>query len=78
MKVFWLLFGFIPCIPLAQIVHPSNSPAYLQNEVAKVYVTMNPLDFTTMVGDSLGSTYEFPADFIYECSSFVDTVQNVG
>lgn len=78
MKVFRLLFVFIPFIPLAQIVQPSNSPAYLQNEVAKIYVTMNPLDFTTMVEDSLGSNYEFPADFMYVSSSLVDTLQNVG
>jgi len=78
MRLMLLLLCMAPLHLLAQLVHPSNSPAFLQNEVAKIYLSMNPQDFDTMVGDSLGSSYEFPANFIYVSSSLVDTVNNVG
>ena len=73
---------FIACLlPLsyfAQVVHPANSNAFLQNEVAKIYITMDPQDFTTMVNDSLGSSYEFLAQFIYQSSVVTDTIDSVG
>ena len=64
----------IPLSLVAQLVHPANSNAFLQNEVAKIYITMNPQDFNTMVGDSLGSNFEFPAHFIYSSSVVTDTI----
>lgn len=75
------LLGIACIIPLAffsQLLHPSNSNAFLQNEVAKIYITMSPQDFNTMVGDSLGSSFEFPAQFIYVSSTFTDTIDIVG
>ena len=75
-----LLIGicFIANGAIGQLLHPANSSAFLQNEVAKIYITMNPQDFITMVGDSTGSTYEFPAEFIYISSAFNDTLDTVG
>ena len=75
-----LLIGicFIANGVIGQLLHPANSSAFLQNEVAKIYITMNPQDFITMVGDSTGSTYEFPAEFIYISSAFNDTLDTVG
>jgi len=73
-----LLLFIAPLQLLGQLVHPNNSSAFLQNEVAKIYLSMSPQDFETMVGDSLGSSYEFPANFTYVSSTIHDTVNNVG
>ena len=73
-----LILALIPLASFGQLVHPPNSPAFLQNEVAKIYITMNAQDFSTMVGDSLGTSYEFPATFIYQSSMVNDTVDTVG
>lgn len=75
-----LLIGicFIANGAIGQLLHPANSNAFLQNEVAKIYITMNPQDFNTMVGDSLGASFEFPATFIYTSSVVTDTIDTVG
>lgn len=78
MKQLLIGFCFIANGAIGQLLHPANSNAFLQNEVAKIYITMNPQDFITMVGDSTGSTYEFPAEFIYISSAFNDTIDTVG
>ncbi|MFN4952200.1 MAG: CotH kinase family protein [Flavobacteriales bacterium] len=68
----------LPLSLVAQLTHPSNSNAFLQNEVAKIYITMNPQDFNTMVGDSSGASFEFLATFIYASSVVTDTIDTVG
>lgn len=78
MRKLTLAFSFFPLVWYAQLVHPANSNAFLQQEVAKIYITMNPQDFNTMVGDSLGSTFEFPAKFVYSSSVLNDTIDSVG
>ncbi len=67
-----------PMCLYGQLVHPSNTPAFLQDEVAKIFINLDPQDFNTLVGDSLGSTYEFPATFIYQSTVIIDTVDTVG
>lgn len=74
-SVLFLAFSFGS---ISQLVHPANSDAFKQDEVAKIYITMNSQDFNTMVGDSLGSTYEFPASFIYISSTLSDTMASIG
>ena len=78
MRNFICIACFFPLTFFAQLLHPSNSNAFLQNEVAKIYITMNPQDFNTMVGDSLGATFEFPASFVYLSSVVNDTIDTVG
>lgn len=75
---FLALMCAISILSFGQLVHPPNTEAFKQNEVPKVFITMNPQDFNTMVGDSLGSNFEFPASFIYNSSTLVDTLSNIG
>jgi len=74
-SVIFLVFSFGS---ISQLVHPANSAAFKQDEVAKIYITMSPQHFNTMVGDSSGSSYEFPASFIYISSSISDTLPSIG
>jgi hypothetical protein len=62
-----------------QVVHPSNNIAFLQDEVASVYININPtlLDYILDV-DSLESNTAYPAQFIYQSSIVTDTVENIG
>lgn len=74
--LFFILFLSHPFF--GQWVQPSNSQAFVQDEVAKIFITMDANDFNTMVGDSLGATYEFPASFIYARTIGNDTIDTVG
>lgn len=62
----------------AQFVYPPNNNAFLQYEVASVYVTMSAVDVQTMVADSVYSDYPFVASVIYSSSAIQDTLTNVG
>jgi spore coat protein CotH len=62
----------------AQFVHPANNNAFLQYEVAHVYVTMSLVDAQTMVTDSLYSDFPFVTSVIYSSSAIQDTILNVG
>ena len=62
----------------AQFVHPPNNNAFLQYEVASVYVTMSAVDAQTMVADSVYSDYPFVASVIYSSSAIQDTLTNFG
>ena len=62
----------------AQFAHPVNNNAFLQNEVATVYITMTSQDAQAMVTDSLYADYLFLATVIYESTSVQDTLTNVG
>ena len=74
-SVIFLVFSFGS---ISQLAHPANSAAFKQDEVAKIYITMSPQHFNTMVGDSSGSSYEFPASFIYISSTLSDTLTSIG
>jgi hypothetical protein len=64
---------------IGQSIHPANSPAFLQNEVATVKISMAPSDLAMLLGpDSLEANFEYPATFIYQSATFSDTVYNVG
>ncbi len=77
------IFLSVVCVLLnlslkAQFVHPSNNNAFLQNEVASVYVTMSAVDAQTMVTDSVYSDFPFVTSVIYSSSAVQDTLVNVG
>jgi spore coat protein H len=80
MKSFFLfiLFVLMELSVKAQFVHPPNNNAFLQYEVASVYVTMSAVDAQTMVADSVYSDYPFVSSVIYSSSAVQDTLTNVG
>ena len=43
-----------------QLAHPNNNDAFLQNEVASVYISIAPEDIETILTDSLLSDHEYP------------------
>lgn len=63
----------------AQLVHPPNNLAFLQDEVATVKIEIDPNDLATILHpNNLESNTLYPATFIYICSAGNDTVTNVG
>ena len=74
----FVLFIFMDLSVNAQFVHPANNNAFLQFEVASVYVSMSAVDAQTMVADSVYSDYPFVASVIYSSSAIQDTLTNVG
>jgi len=62
----------------SQLAHPNNNDAFLQNEVASVYISIAPEDIETILTDSLLSDHEYPASFKYVASFFTDSVELVG
>lgn len=60
-------------------VHPSNNNAFLQNEVASVYIEIDPVYLGFMLHpDSLQANHEYSAKFKYVSSALVDSVDNIG
>lgn len=79
MKILYgILFIFVTQGAQAQFVHPANNNAFLQTEVASVYVTMSSQDAWTMVNDSLYSDFPFVSSVIYSSSTIQDTILTVG
>jgi spore coat protein H len=74
----FVLFVLMDLSVYAQFVHPANNNAFLQNEVASVYVTMSDVDAQTMVTDSLYTDFPFVTSVIYSSSAIQDTITNVG
>jgi hypothetical protein len=77
-KLFSVFNLVISLSAFGQTVHPLNNEAFLQNEVASVYVTIQPTYLDLILGDSLYSDYNFPADFKYISSIYQDSVFNIG
>ena len=64
---------------IGQTIHPANTPAFLQNEVASIKITIAPANLAMLLGpDSLEANFEYPATFIYQSATISDTVYNVG
>lgn len=74
--LFLLLFKFSSVF--GQLVHPANNDAFLQGEVAFVYIQIAPADLNLILTDSLYADHEFPATFRYLSSTIDETVANVG
>jgi hypothetical protein len=73
----WLFFLiFIPHV-IGQEVHPIDNEAFLQNEVASIYVDLPNDQLQLLLVDSLYTDHEFLASFRYQSSVFLDTIQQV-
>ena len=60
-------------------VHPADNNAFLQNEVASVYIEIDPINLGLMLHpDSLQANHEYSAKFKYVSLALVDSVDNVG
>lgn len=60
-------------------VHPADNDAFLQNEVASVFIEVDPADLALMLHpDSLEANHEYPAKFKYVSTVLVDSMDNVG
>ena len=62
----------------AQHVHPANTKAFLQNEVARIDIYIQPEFLNLILGDSLHSDFEFDASFKYTANNFSDSLGNIG
>lgn len=63
----------------AQQMNPPNNVVFLQDEVASFKVYVDPIFLANMLNqDSLQSNNEYPAYFIYETSTYTDTIDSVG
>lgn len=56
---------------------PDFGPAFPQNEVTSIYITIDPDSLEWMI-TNLENEHEFPASFVYESESLVDSVALVG
>lgn len=64
---------------IAQTVHPADNHAFLQNEVASVYITIDPDSIANMLlQTNLSSDHEYPADFEYRTSTDTTIITNIG
>ncbi len=59
---------FYPCFFSAQIPQPTYNHAFLQNEVASVFISIDPDSLDLLLGDSLYSGHEFMAAISYQSS----------
>ena len=78
MRVLLFLLFFKFSFAFGQLVHPANNDAFLQDEVAFVYIQIAPSDLNLILTDSLYADHEFPATFRYLSSTIDETVANVG
>ena len=62
---------------LASAQLPAFGPAYLQNEVATVRISIDPDSLTALFAAS-GTEREFPANFKYESSILTDSIPSIG
>jgi hypothetical protein len=78
-RVILFIAVFVGIVSNAQVVHPPNNQAFLQDEVATVRILISPDSLAFLFHpDNLTSNHEYPATFIYESSSGTDTILNVG
>ena len=78
MRILFFLILFKFSIGFGQLVHPADNEAFLQNEVASVYIQIDPVNLNTILTDSIYSDYEYPATFRYISSTTDETISNVG
>ena len=71
-------FVFLVNSICSQMIHPSNNDAFIQDEVASIYIQLSNQDLETILTDSIYSDYEYPASFTYISADFTDTISNVG
>jgi hypothetical protein len=71
-----LCFGF--SYAFAQIPQPANNLAFLQDEVASVYISIEQDSLDLLLGDSLYSGHEFMAVMTYEHSGGIISYDSIG
>ncbi len=71
-------FWFGISVFYAQIPQPPYNLAFLQNEVASVYVDIHPDSLNLLLGDSLYSAHEFMATVSYQSSVLSVTTDSIG
>jgi hypothetical protein len=58
---------------------PEYGMAFLQDEVAQIYITINPDTLDALLSqENWGNDREFPAQFRYESNQITETVNNIG
>lgn len=78
-SVFFVVVLLVQFKLIGQTIHPANTPAFLQNEVASIKITIAPANLAMLLGpDSLEANFEYPATFVYQSATISDTVYNVG
>ena len=78
MRNLFLIFLSSPWLIFAQIPQPNYNQAFLQNEVASVFISIVPDSLNLLLGDSLYSGHEFMAAFSYESSTGVSIYDSIG
>ena len=80
MRVLFIVLTFLlSSLSWAQSTMPSNGPLFLQDEVARIDISIPADSFLLMVSDiDYGSSHEFNADFSYTSSAGTETVSNIG
>ena len=68
---------FLTCTHSQGQSAPEFGPVFPQNEVTSIHITINPDSLEWMIAN-LENEHEFPASFVYESQSLVDTVQLIG
>ena len=74
----FVAFWFGISVFYAQIPQPPYNLAFLQNEVASVYVDIHPDSLNLLLGDSLYSAHEFMATVSYQSSVLSVTTDSIG
>lgn len=72
----FVLFQLLPAMGVSQPM-PEYGPAFPQTEVTSIYVTIDPDSLAQML-ETLENTHEYPAQFVYQTQSILDTVELVG
>lgn len=77
-RILIFLFIFYITNPVkAQL--PEYGMAFLQDEVAQIYITINPDTLDALLSqENWGNDREFPAQFRYESNQITETVNNIG
>ena len=78
MRLLFFLILFKFSLGFGQLVHPADNVAFIQNEVASVYIQIDPVNLNTILTDSIYSDHEYPATFRYISSTIDETISNVG
>ena len=73
-----LVFLFCPWFIFAQIPQPSYNQAFLQNEVATVFINIDSDSLNLLLGDSLFSGHEFMAAISYQSSLGTVVYDSIG
>ena len=70
---------FCSCLLSAQsYIQPENNEAFMQEDLAEVWIELDDTDLSTLLGDSLYTDHYFQATFSYVSSSYSKVMEGVG